>query len=130
MYTWLSVDMKVGRSLTSRRIVCWLSQWMVISWPRSNPRSLKIRFHQRASVAACDKASSSASVVDVETVFCLVELQSMGPPNSLKRYPSELRRVVVQFPNPASLAIPRTFSFPGQAIVNSWLLADAEYSMA
>src|SRR5437762_5178744 len=125
MYTWLSVDMKVGRSLTSRRIVCWLSQWMVISWPRSNPRSLKIQFHQRASVAACDRASSSASVVDVETVFCLVELQSMGLPNSLKRYPSELQHVVEQFPNPASLATPKTLSFSGQLIVISWLFADA-----
>src|SRR5437667_12030915 len=101
-----------------------------MSCPRSNRRSLKRQFHQRASVAACDRASSSASVVNVETVFCLVELQSMGPPNSLKRYPSELRHVVEQFPNPMSLAIPRTFSFPGQAIVNSWLLANAEYSMA
>jgi hypothetical protein len=74
---------------------------MVISWPRLNPISLKIRFHQRASIAAYDKASSSASIVDIETVFYLVELQSMGPPNSLKRYPSELQRVVEQFPNPA-----------------------------
>src|SRR5437667_9780596 len=101
-----------------------------MSCPRSNRRSLKRQFHQRASVAACDRASSSASVVDVETVFCLVELQSMGPPKSLKRYPSELRRVVEQFPNPASLAISRTFVFSGQTIVISWLLADAENSIA
>ena len=102
--TCFSFVTSVGRSLVSNLMVCWLSQLMTKSWSSRNPTSSNKRFHQRASVAACVKASNSASVVDVVTVFCLTETQSMGPPNSLKRYPSELRLVVAQFPKLASLA--------------------------
>jgi hypothetical protein len=60
------------------------------------------------------------------TVFCLVDPQLMGPPKSLKRYPSVLRRVVAQFPKLASLAISRVFVI-GWIYVIFWLFADAEY---
>ena len=79
-------------------------------------------------MAACVRANSSASVVDVVTVFCLVDPQSIGPPKSLKRYPSVLRLVVAQFPKLASLVISRVLI--GWVYVISWLSVDAEYSIA
>jgi hypothetical protein len=33
-------------------------------------------------LAAWDRANNSASVLEVVTVFCLVEHQSIGPPNN------------------------------------------------
>ena len=90
MSTCLSLVIRVRKSLTSSWIVCWLLQLIIMSCPRLNQRSSKRQFHQRASVAVCNRASSSASVVDIETIFCLIELQLMGLPKSLKRYPLEL----------------------------------------
>ena len=78
---------RVGRSLMSRRIVCWLSQLMVSSCPKLNPRSSKIRFHHRASVAAWDKASNSASVVDVETDCCFLDIYAIALPQSRNMNP-------------------------------------------
>jgi hypothetical protein len=46
------------------------------------------RFHHRTSLAACDRANNSASVLEVVTVFYLVERQSIRPPNSLTKHSS------------------------------------------
>ena len=43
-------------------------------------------------------------MLDVVTVFCFVERQSMGPLNSLNRYPSVLYLVAISSANAASLA--------------------------
>ena len=51
---------------------------------------LKNLFHQIISLAAWDRANSSVSVLDVIIVFCFIKCQSMGPLNSLNRYPSIL----------------------------------------
>src|SRR5437868_349318 len=66
--------------------------------------SLNSRFHHRTSLAVCDRASNSASVLEVVTVRCLVERQSIGPPNSLNRYPSVLYLVTGSSAKAASLA--------------------------
>src|SRR5204862_2596100 len=49
-------------------------------------------------------ASNSASVLDVVTVFCFVDLQSIGPPKRLNRYPSVLWRDGILSVYAASLA--------------------------
>src|SRR5436309_14186145 len=64
---------------------------------------LKNLFHQITSLAAWDRANSSVSVLDVVTVFCFVERQSMGPLNSLNRYPSVLYLVARSSVNAVSL---------------------------
>lgn len=82
--------------------------------------ALKNLFHHITSFAAWDRASSSASVLDVVTVFCSVERQSIGPLNSLSRYPSVLYLVAGSSAKAAS---------PAQVIA-CWLRSVAEYSIA
>jgi len=60
-------------------------------------------------------------VLDIVTVFCLVDFQSIGPPNSLNREPSVLFLVVELSLKAASL--PRT-------IASFRVIDSAEYSMA
>ena len=40
-----------------------------------------------ASLAAVDRARSSASVEEVVTVVCLPDFHAIGPPNRVNRYP-------------------------------------------
>jgi hypothetical protein len=62
------------------------------------------RFHHKTSLAAWDRANNSASVLEVVTVFCLVERQSIRPPNSLNRHLSMLYLVTGSSVKAASLA--------------------------
>jgi hypothetical protein len=65
---------------------------------------LKNLFYQITFLAAWDKANSSASVLDVVTVFCFVERQSIDLLNSLNRYPSILYLIAISSVNAVSLA--------------------------
>ena len=40
-----------------------------------------------ASLAAVDRARSSASVEEVVTIICLPDFHAIGPPNKMNRYP-------------------------------------------
>src|ERR1700733_10238129 len=101
-------------------MVCLLSHKMTISSLISSClMPLKNLFHQITSLDAWDRANSSASVLDVVTVFCFVERQSIGPLNSLNRYPSVLYLVAESSANAASLA----------QVIADWSI-DAEYSIA
>src|SRR5437762_9197218 len=100
-----SLVLTCGVSAVIRRIVCVLSQRMAkCSLRPSYLMPLKNLFHQITSLAAWDRANSSASVLDVVTVFCFIERQSMGLLNSLNRYPSVLYLVARSSANAASLA--------------------------
>ena len=101
-------------------MVCRLSHRIAISCSRSSCIALKNLFHHITSLAAWERANSSASVLDVVTVFYLVERQSIGPLNSLNRYPSVLYLVTGSSAKAAS---------PAQ-MVTDWLRSAAEYSIA
>ena len=99
-----SLVLTCGVSAVIKRMVCLLSHRMAKFWSISSClMPLKNLFHQITSLAAWDRASSSASVLDVVTVFCLVERQSMGLLNSLYRYPSVLYLIAILSANTASL---------------------------
>ena len=66
------------------------------------------------SELARDRAYSSASVVDLVTVRCLVAFQSIGRPKSFTRYPSELLRVAGSSANEASEAVKNADSQSGR----------------
>src|SRR5271155_1685536 len=119
MSTCLNLVARRGNSAVIRRIVCRLSHWIVISWPGLSRMTSNRRFHHRTSLAVCDGASDSASVLEVVTVFCLVERQSIGLPNSLNRCPSVLYLVTGSSTNGVSLAQ-----------VNTCRESDAENSIA
>jgi hypothetical protein len=70
-----------------------------------NPTSLKNRYHQIDLVAACDRARSSASVLDFVTNFYFIDRQLIGPPNKVNRYPSMLFLLTKLSLNDASLAL-------------------------
>ena len=55
---------------------------------------LKKRPHYRSQAQVCDSDSISALVVEVVTVVCFLDNQSMVPPNSWNTLPSVLRQVV------------------------------------
>ena len=122
-WLWMSIYFSLvlicGESAVRKRIVCRLSHKTAISCSGSSCIALKNLFHYITSLAAWERANSSASVLDVVTVFCLVERQSIGPLNSLNRYPSVLYLVIGSSANAAS---------PAQATA-VWSF-DAEYSIA
>src|SRR5436190_5291651 len=91
-------------SLVKSLIVWRLSQWTVSSCPGSNSMFLKNLCHHMVSFVAYDRANSSASVLEVVTVFCFIECQSAGPPKSLYRKPPVLLRVSGSSAYAASLA--------------------------
>src|SRR5947207_3217279 len=93
-----------GIAFVRIQMACWLSPYIFKLCLGSKSMELKKRFHQASSFAVCIIASSSASVLDVVTVFCFVDLQSIGPPKRLNRYPSVLRRDGMLSPYAASLA--------------------------
>jgi hypothetical protein len=49
--------------------------------------TLKSLFHHITSFVTWDRASNSASVLNMVTVFCLIEHQSIKSLNNLSRYP-------------------------------------------
>ena len=57
-----------------------------------------------ASFTVCNRANSSASILDVVTVSCLFALQAIGPPNSFIIYPYKLFLLTELSANNASLA--------------------------
>jgi hypothetical protein len=63
-----------------------LSHRIDISYSGSNCKALKRRFHQITSLTVCERAKSSASMLDIITVFYLVKRQSIGLLNSLNKY--------------------------------------------
>src|SRR6266516_198358 len=114
-----SLVLTCGVSAVSRRIVCVLSHRMAKSLSMSSCLMLlKNLFHHITSFDAWDRANSSASVLDVVTVFCFVERQSIGPLNSFNRNPSVLCLVAGSSAYAASLA----------QTTADWSL-DAEYSI-
>jgi hypothetical protein len=91
----LSLVTSLGVSLTMRPTVCRLSQNTVSCWSMLRSRLLKKRPHHRSQAQVCDSDSISALVVEVVTVVCFLDNQSIVPPNSWKTLPSVLRRVVM-----------------------------------
>jgi hypothetical protein len=77
---------------------------MVISWLGLSYITLNRYFHHKTSLAAWDRANSSASVIEVVTVFCLVDRQSIGPPNNWNRHLSVLCLVIGSSAKAALLA--------------------------
>jgi hypothetical protein len=60
-------------------------------------------------LAACASASSSASVIDVVTVSCLLARQPISPPKSFMANAYELLRSVLLLVKDASLATTKLF---------------------
>jgi hypothetical protein len=69
-------------SYTSR-IVCRLSHCITSGSSRSSYIALNSLLRKMAFLAVWDNANSSALVLDVVTVSCLLALQAIGPPNSV-----------------------------------------------
>jgi hypothetical protein len=63
---------------------------------------LNSRFQAYSSLIAVDRASSSASVVELVTERRIVAFQSIHMPDGINRYPCELRRVGKSSANAAS----------------------------
>ena len=80
----------VGVSFVTIRTDCWLSQLMMTSCSGSNLMALKIRTICSTSPPTCERARSSASVVDLVTAFCLVACHAIGPLNKLIKKPCKL----------------------------------------
>jgi hypothetical protein len=94
----------LGASVTISQTVCALSHSIEgcsyvlrLIW-------LKTRNHQYSWVVTCDRASSSALVVDLTTVLCFELCQSIRELNRWNVYPSVLCRVSVSSANDASNA--------------------------
>lgn len=81
--TWRRRVLSLKPFLTRRRMVCKLSDCRGELSSKSREISLNTRFHYIISLAALERASSSASVEDVVTVFCLLARQSIAPPKSM-----------------------------------------------
>ena len=102
--TCLSLVVSSGRFFLIRPTVCMLSQSTegcssVLN--RIWEKSLQIAMVSRA---VFDNANSSASVVDVVTVFCLIDCHAIGPLNNFIMYPCVERLVATSSANDASLA--------------------------
>ena len=108
-WPWISICFSLvltcGVSAVIKRMICLLSHRMAKFWSISSClMPLKNLFHQITSLAAWDRASSSALVLDVVTVFCLVKRQSIGLLNSLNRYLFVLYLIVILSANAALFA--------------------------
>src|SRR6266481_6239367 len=79
-----------------------LSQWMVVAPSCAKPRNFNRDRSQTASFAPWQLAMYSASVLDVATVGCFLELQEIMPVPRLKAYLDVERRVSVQAPQSES----------------------------
>src|SRR5436190_19393855 len=66
-------------------------------------RAFRSRLVKIAFLAVCDRASNSALVLDVVTVFCLLAFHAIAPSNNSIIYPCELLRFNVLLVNDASL---------------------------
>ena len=80
--------------LLTKSTVCSLSQWIIYSWLGSKSSCLKNCCHHIIYLLACVRASSSASVVEIVTVFCWITCQSIEQSKRQKMYSSELQHVV------------------------------------
>ena len=80
MSTCRSFVIRMGVYAVRSRIVYQLSFLMISLCSGSNRSFLNKLFHQIACFPACSMASSSASVIEVVTVDCLQDTQSIGPP--------------------------------------------------
>ena len=105
---WRSFVTSLGASFVIRRMVWRLSHKAVRSSSISKSILTKKRPHYRSQAQTWAKAKSSASVVDVVTVDCLMHFQSIVPPNSWNKYPSVLQRVETSSAYEASLAAIKT----------------------
>ena len=84
--------------------VCWLSHSTTLAGSSGSKQiSAKMPFQAIISFAAWDRASNSASVVEVVTVSYFRALQSTGPENNCSKYPSVLFFVCRSFAKDASL---------------------------
>jgi hypothetical protein len=99
----LSLMTKWGTWAIIRRIVYLLSHLMTISWPKLSYITLNSYFHYKTSLVAWDKVNNSASVLEVVTVFCLVDRQFIRPPNNWNRHSSVLYLVIRSSAKAASL---------------------------
>src|ERR1700761_2888131 len=90
MSTCLRRVVRRGSCAFSRRIVCWLSAYIFIPPSILYVSPLNSLFQAISSFAVRERASSSASVLNVVTVSCFDAFQSTGPPYRVNRYPSEL----------------------------------------
>ena len=125
--TWRSfVDIR-GSIAVSRRIVCRLSLYNVIFWPVEKPSLLNNVVHYMDSFPACSRARSSASVINVMTVACFRDDQSITPPKSLNVYPWTLRLSGLLANDASAEILVISFSRP---VVSSPVVFVAEYSIA
>lgn len=90
--TWRSFVWYDELGLIIRSMVCLLSHDSIRSFSGSNSIDLSNRFVQSRCFAASERATSSASVVDVVTIRCFLADQSIGPPKRVKMKPWELFR--------------------------------------
>src|SRR5436190_22459970 len=89
--------------VTSLRV--WLLSHLIINGLFScKVRAFRSQLVKVGSLAVCDRASNSASVLDVVTVFCLLAFHAIAPPKSSIIYSCELLRSNVLSANGASLA--------------------------
>src|SRR5436190_6345003 len=89
--------------VTSLRV--WLLSHLITNGSFScKVRAFRSQLMKIASLAVCDRASNSASVLDVVTVFCLLAFHAIAPPNNSIIYPCELLQSSVLSANDASLA--------------------------
>ena len=110
---WMSMccSLLVRHRLSDVRIliVYWLLHSIVVWWPALKSMASKNLSHQRVSFDISDRASSSASVVLVVTVFCFEVFQSIAPSTRVKTYLCVLQRVSGTLPYEASELALKTF---------------------
>src|SRR5205809_4927906 len=101
---------------------------MINSCLRSNCSFLNKFFHQIVCFPVCSIARSSASVVEVVTMDCLRDTQSIGPPYNLNTYPSP-DHLLGLFAKEASTKLSK-ISIEKLIVVVSCKLLCAEYLIA
>jgi len=96
-------------SLVKRLIVCWLLHEIADLCPEFNCIDLNRHFHQYIFFTVWVRASSSAFIVDVVTVFCFVTCQSTASSKSWNIYSSELHLLAVSLTKTVLLAPMKIF---------------------
>src|SRR5436190_14146559 len=93
----------MNSSATSLRV--WLLSHSITNGSFScKVRAFRSQLVKIASLTVCDRASNSASVLDVVTVFCLLAFHAIAPSNNSIIYPCELLRSSILSVNDALLA--------------------------
>ncbi len=93
---------------TTSRIVCWLSHQILKSKPNSNPISSMSLTNDKLFLVVRSTPKSSASMVDVVTMSCLLAFQATGLPNRDITYPYKECRIFRSFIKEVSFAIIKT----------------------